>query len=417
MRRHVISTMVGLGLLCASVMPEGASGAVINVPTDQPTIQAAVDAAINGDTVAISAGVYSGPGNRDVDFGGKRIMVTGASAATTIVDCGGSSSEHHGGFVFRSTEDSTSVLAELTIRHAWRPLPYSDSGAIDIRGSAAPTILRCSITDNTSNGVIVTHHASPNLIELTVSRNDGWGIWMPGYPAYSNGITVRQCQVDHNALGGVRITMAMADRPNQIVQNTIVENKQYGLFLEGEPPLEAAVLLDTGTFIEQNIIAFNSGMGILRGCCWFPGLHFYRNNVYGNTKGSFNGLGIQPDSVCMISVDPLFCRDQGGGNLYTLGAQSPCLAANSPCGVGMGAFAEGCSSCCVGYRGNINCDPFHLVDISDLTRFIDYGYISFEPLCCYEGANMDGEGGIDISDLTVLIDYLYISFTPPPQCP
>jgi hypothetical protein len=72
--------------------------------------------------------------------------------------------------------------------------------------------------------------------------------------------------------------------------------------------------------------------------------------------------------------------------------------------------------CCVGLTGNVDCDADDLCDISDLTRMIDYLYISFSPLCCPKEANLDGVPGIDISDLTRVIDYLYITFRPTTQC-
>ncbi|UCC43377.1 MAG: hypothetical protein JSU65_09540 [Candidatus Zixiibacteriota bacterium] len=72
--------------------------------------------------------------------------------------------------------------------------------------------------------------------------------------------------------------------------------------------------------------------------------------------------------------------------------------------------------CCVGLTGNVDADPEDIVDIGDLTRLIDYLFISYiEPECLAE-ANIDGEGTVDIGDLTRLIDYLFISFTPPAEC-
>jgi hypothetical protein len=74
--------------------------------------------------------------------------------------------------------------------------------------------------------------------------------------------------------------------------------------------------------------------------------------------------------------------------------------------------------CCYHLAGNVDCDPSDGVDISDLSRLIDFLYISFDPLCCEGEANIDGDpaGGIDISDLSALIDYLYINFTVPAAC-
>ena len=62
-------------------------------------------------------------------------------------------------------------------------------------------------------------------------------------------------------------------------------------------------------------------------------------------------------------------------------------------------------SCCI-VRGNVDCDPEGIVDISDLSLMIDYMFISNTPLCCDSAGNTDGdiEGIIDISDLSLLID-------------
>jgi hypothetical protein len=63
-----------------------ARAAVINVPADFATLQAAIDAASSGDTVLVAPGTSTGAGNRDLDFGGKLITLrgTGGAALTTL---------------------------------------------------------------------------------------------------------------------------------------------------------------------------------------------------------------------------------------------------------------------------------------------------------------------------------------------
>jgi subtilisin family serine protease len=51
-------------------------------------------------------------------------------------------------------------------------------------------------------------------------------------------------------------------------------------------------------------------------------------------------------------------------------------------------------------------------DVADLTRLIDYLYISLTPLPLPGLADVDGQMGIDISDLSRLIDRLFINFAP-----
>lgn len=87
-------------------------------------------------------------------------------------------------------------------------------------------------------------------------------------------------------------------------------------------------------------------------------------------------------------------------------------------GNGSTCIPDPCFTCCIGYTGNVDCSEVEEPDISDITRLIDYLYISNEPLCCLAEADVDVSGGLpDISDITRLIDYLYLSHTPLPDCP
>ena len=78
----------------------------------------------------------------------------------------------------------------------------------------------------------------------------------------------------------------------------------------------------------------------------------------------------------------------------------------------------GDACCCVGTTGNTNCSEQEAPDISDITRLIDYLYLSHAVLCCPGEADVNGSGGEpDISDITRLIDYLYLSHAVLPDCP
>jgi|CXWL01.1.fsa_nt_gi hypothetical protein len=73
-------------------------------------------------------------------------------------------------------------------------------------------------------------------------------------------------------------------------------------------------------------------------------------------------------------------------------------------------------TCCIGIRGNIDCDGLQSIDIGDLTILVDHLFISFTPLCCVDEGDMVVDASVDIADLTFLVDHLFISFVAQPGC-
>ena len=90
-----------------------AQAATLNVPQDFPTIQAAINAAQNGETVLVAPGTYV----ETIDFHGKAITVTSAQGPSlTIIDGGRLDS------VATFVSGEGPEAAGRTVSNAWPPL-------------------------------------------------------------------------------------------------------------------------------------------------------------------------------------------------------------------------------------------------------------------------------------------------------
>jgi hypothetical protein len=199
------------------------TAATIHVPSDQPTIQAAIDAVVDGDTVLVADGVWTGPGNRDLDFAGKSVTVGSLNGPVDcIIDCEGQGR----GFHFHSGEDLESVVRGFTIRNgiAFDPVHAEGGGGILIDG-AAPLISGCILTSNNGTvfggGCNVTSD-SGGLIADCVFRENTAAIG--GGLALGGDVEARNCLVTQNDafdMGGGICTRG----GNQLVLGcTITEN-------------------------------------------------------------------------------------------------------------------------------------------------------------------------------------------------
>jgi hypothetical protein len=110
---------------------------IIHVPGDQPTIQAGINAAVNGDTVLVAPGTYV----ENINFKGKAITVRSSGGANvTTVDGGQAGSV----VTFTAGEGRSSVLSGFTVTHGKASF---GGGGIEIQ-SASPTILNNIIKNN-----------------------------------------------------------------------------------------------------------------------------------------------------------------------------------------------------------------------------------------------------------------------------
>ncbi|MHC4394765.1 MAG: right-handed parallel beta-helix repeat-containing protein [Planctomycetota bacterium] len=131
------------------------AGEIITVDDDGPAdfnnIQAAIDAAANGDTVSVADGTYTGDGNRDIQLTGKSITVRSENGPENCtIDSSGTAAEPHRGFNFSSNnQDVNSTIAGFTIINAYAIEGGAGINCRDNQSNSALTISNCNISNNT----------------------------------------------------------------------------------------------------------------------------------------------------------------------------------------------------------------------------------------------------------------------------
>ncbi len=155
---------VNLVVILSLAVGDSVRAGDIRVPQDQPNIQAGIDAATDGQTVVVADGIWTGRGNLNITFRGKRITVrseNGSEACTIDAQRNGSA------FLFNSREQRDSILEGFTLRGA-------DHSAIQCSG-ASPTVRECIINDNWNGlfggGVLAETGAAPRVVDCVLSNN------------------------------------------------------------------------------------------------------------------------------------------------------------------------------------------------------------------------------------------------------
>jgi len=158
-------------------------------------IQAAINAAQSTDVVMIAPGTYRGPGNYNISFRGKRLLVTSVGGADmTAIDI-----ERRGcGFLFVSGENRDSALSGISI------LGGTGQGAAIYCSSSSPSIDHCIMKDSRDGwslyplAAVYCKSASPTLSHCTISGTAG-----QTYVITASGGNVRllNCLITANAHG------------------------------------------------------------------------------------------------------------------------------------------------------------------------------------------------------------------------
>ena len=270
--------------------------AIINVPADQPTIQAGIDAAKAGDTVLVADGIYRGEGNVNINFGGKQILVKSQNGPkVTIIDS--ESRANTRGVTINNKETRASVLEGFTIekgRHqvgagifidnasptirnciithnrAGTPADYSGKGGGIYTKDSNLLIEDCTISDNIvgsnfSGGVhfeglwdAIGDRTKPVIVNSTISDNTGSGIYSEGRLT----VEIRDCNISNNTGRGINCVANYSMKDINIITNSRIEQNNSG----GVEVSENTVLHITESIIRRNTAKSGAGVSCSRTC-------------------------------------------------------------------------------------------------------------------------------------------------------
>ena len=328
MNRDVSLFRLACLALFAACIPLSARAATLNVPVQYATIGAAVTAAHTGDTVLVADGTYTGATNRNIDFGGKDLIVQSASGnpAHCVIDC------QKGGcaFILQSGETAKSLVAGFTITNGLGfvvdGLHYG--GGIYM-ASGNPVVNNCVFTGNIAiagdGGGMYGGTATHCVFTGNYASSSGGGM---AHGAATN------CAFTNNTASGGGGMSDVAAANCVFTGNTAFE---YGGGMSGGT---ATNCVFTGNSAPGR---YGLGGGMYSGAA--------TNCVFaGNSSGSSGGLGGGGGMAQGVATNCVFTSNSAvyeGGGVYYGTATNCFFSGNSSAAIGGGMYGGAATNCVI----------------------------------------------------------------------
>ena len=345
MRHYVYSPVVSLiipVIILFSALP--ALGKVIHVPADQPTIQAGINAASNGDTVLVSPGTYK----ENISFNGKSITVASQSGpAVTMID----GQQLAPVVAFAGGETRQAVLRGFTIQNGgsnyWGVAItlYNASPAIEWNvitlnsacGNAiasifgAPLIQNNVISNNdpgcNQSAIYLNGDATDDVISNAISGNGLSGIDV--YGPYGNVNITSNSIIDNTSFA--LLYSSFSGNSANLVGNLVTGNQQGGISLQSSPATLVnntifnnngeqyysgaevyANTVDDQLVIENNLIISSNLLPGFECGTYNSDPVFQNNDVFSTVGPAYQSCPDFTGSDGNISADPLFAAPFSG---------------------------------------------------------------------------------------------------------
>lgn len=302
-------------------------GATVNVPSEQPTIQAGIDASANGDTVLAASGDYY----ENIDFLGKAITLTSVDGAELtalypnsldipIINFATAEDTNCevSGFTITGSVDTPAVRCQDAspkfLENTFINNSAGSGSCVRLDGISSPIILSNLFTENEGSCIYgslsVNGLISDNIFTLN-NADYGSAIRIQG----GSNCTLQFNLIAFNTANG-HSPLYISNSNLVLVLNNTVANNNGGLCAFG-------VHSSTSITVLNNIVAFESqGVGIRN---FGSSLSLLYNDVFGNSAGDY--YDADPGDGC-FSDDPLFLSAEN--QLYYLLHYSPCKNAGHP---------------------------------------------------------------------------------------
>jgi len=218
--------------LMGSFVDMGADEHSIHVPRDYNTVDEAIEAANDGDTIVIEPGTFAGSDDANgFDLAGRSITIRGSDpndpnvVAETIIDC----NHIRRGFQFRSGETSEVVIEGLTIINGLasqggaiscidssptiRNCVITNSaagagttgGAMHCEGTSSPVVSNCTFTNNAAQqggAVSCRENSNVELVNCNITDNFALGLGGGVYCEDTASVIMRGCSITGNTTRG-----------------------------------------------------------------------------------------------------------------------------------------------------------------------------------------------------------------------